>query len=77
MLCARSSLLDKLCRGRGKGCAVRVGHECRIHGAGGGAPSGSAHPNYKHDLRTKKMQELRRLVSILGKEPREVGTEIK
>ncbi len=40
---------------------------CRLHGAGGGAPSGSAHPNYRHGLRTKEMQELRRLVSLLGK----------
>ena len=40
---------------------------CRLHGAGGGAPSSSAHPNFRHGLRTKKMQELRQLVSLLSK----------
>ncbi len=38
---------------------------CRLHGAGGGAPSGKAHPNYRHGLRTKEMKELRVLVSLL------------
>jgi len=44
---------------------------CRLHGAGGGAPSGSAHPNFKHGLRTKKMQEVSRLVALLGKQARD------
>ena len=44
---------------------------CRLHGAGGGAPSGSAHLNYKHGLRTKQMEDIRRLVSVLDKEARD------
>ncbi|MEP4442062.1 MAG: hypothetical protein ABJ059_01275 [Hyphomicrobiales bacterium] len=46
---------------------------CRLHGVGGGAPSGSAHPNYKHDLRTKEVEEVKRVASILSKEARELG----
>jgi hypothetical protein len=44
-----------------------------MHGAGGGAPSGAAHPNFKHGLRTKQMESIRRLASLLGKETREMG----
>ncbi|GIT85021.1 hypothetical protein ROBYS_00370 [Roseobacter sp. OBYS 0001] len=40
---------------------------CRLHGAGGGAPRGKAHPNHRHGLRTKEMQDLRRMVSVLSK----------
>ena len=55
-------------------CPSRQGWTvCRLHGAGGGAPSGSAHPNNKHDLRTKQMQDIRRLASFLGKETRGMG----
>ena len=32
--------------------AVRGWRVCRMHGAGGGAPCGSKHPNYRHGLRT-------------------------
>jgi hypothetical protein len=46
---------------------------CRLHGAGGGAPSGSRHPNYRHGLRTKQMQDVRALVSLLGKDFRELS----
>ena len=38
---------------------------CRLHGAGGGAPRGKAHPNYRHGLRTAEMTELRKLISLL------------
>ena len=41
---------------------------CRLHGAGGGAPSGAKHPNYRHGLRTMQMEDVRRLVSSLGRE---------
>ena len=46
---------------------------CRLQGAGGGASLGKAHPNDKHGLRTKEMEEMRRLVSFLGKEVGETG----
>jgi len=39
---------------------------CRLHGAGGGAPRGKKHPNYKHGMRTKEMQKVRRLVRELS-----------
>lgn len=60
------------CRARakstGRRCqcpAVRGWAVCRLHGAGGGAPSGQSHPNYKHGLRTEEMMAVRRLVSVL------------
>jgi hypothetical protein len=46
---------------------------CRVHGAGGGAPRGKAHPNYKHGLRTKQMEEVWQLVTIPGKVARDMG----
>ena len=55
-----------------KNPAVRGWTVCRLHGAGGGAPSGSAHPNFKHGLRTKQMETIRRLASLLGKEARDM-----
>jgi len=53
----------------GKRCkapAVRGWLVCRVHGAGGGAPSGSAHPNYRHGLRTKEILNIRKLASLLS-----------
>lgn len=38
---------------------------CRMHGAGGGAPPGEAHPNYTHGLRTAEMKALKLLVGRL------------
>lgn len=38
---------------------------CRLHGDGGGAPRGKAHPNYKHGMRSLKMTETRELVRRL------------
>lgn len=38
---------------------------CRLHGAGGGAPAGPAHPNYRHGLRTREMQAIRALARAL------------
>ena len=36
---------------------------CRLHGAGGGAPPGKAHPNYIHGLRTKEFTERRKRIN--------------
>ena len=36
---------------------------CRLHGAGGGAPPGKAHPNHKHGLRTKEFTEQRKRIN--------------
>ena len=40
---------------------------CRVHGAGGGAPCGSKHPNFRHGLRSRRFVDVRRLVSQLGR----------
>ena len=64
---ARAKSTEQRCRNPSK----QGWNVCRLHGAGGGAPSGSAHPNYKHGLRTKQMEEIRRLVSVLDKEARD------
>ena len=38
---------------------------CRLHGAGGGAPRGKAHPNYKHGMRTNEWTETRKQINEL------------
>ncbi|MCZ4258138.1 hypothetical protein O4H53_21535 [Sulfitobacter sp. G21635-S1] len=40
---------------------------CRMHGAGGGAPCGAAHPNYRNGLRSKEVRMVRVMVKALGK----------
>jgi hypothetical protein len=42
-----------------------------MHGAGGGQPAGSTHPNYRHGMRTKEWTEQRKQISELI---RELGT---
>ena len=39
---------------------------CRLHGAGGGAPRGKAHPNYKHGMRTREWVEMRKAINRLA-----------
>jgi hypothetical protein len=56
----------------GKRCRCPSKHGwnvCRLHGAGGGAPPDKAQPNYRHGLRTKDMNELRKLISQFNKSP--------
>jgi len=48
-----------------KAPAVRGWRVCRVHGAGGGAPSGKAHPNYKHGLRSRVWTEMRKQINEL------------
>jgi hypothetical protein len=38
-----------------------------MHGAGGGAPNGTAHPKFKHGLRTKEMREVRLLARLMAR----------
>lgn len=38
---------------------------CRMHGAGGGAPCGKAHGNWRHGGRSRELAEMRRLVAEL------------
>lgn len=53
---------------RCKAPAVRGWRVCRVHGAGGGAPRGSLHPNFKNGLRTIDQAKLRYLVNKLSNE---------
>ncbi len=48
----------------GQGCkapAVNGWRVCRVHGAGGGAPCGAEHPNYRHGGRTREFEAVRRM----------------
>jgi hypothetical protein len=52
----------------GKPClapAVRGCRVCRMHGAGGGGPSGRQNGNYRNGGRTKQMQDTVRSVNEL------------
>jgi hypothetical protein len=44
-----------------KAPAVKGWRVCRVHGAGGGAPSGRAHWNWKHGARSAEADFIRRL----------------
>ena len=55
-----------------KAPAVRGWGVCRVHGAGGGAPCGKAHPNYKHGVRSKEWVETRKQINALVREMRTV-----
>lgn len=51
-----------------KAPAVRGWSVCRVHGVGGGAPSGPTHPNHRHGLRTKEARLFRRMITVLSYE---------
>ena len=59
-----------------KAPAVKGWTVCRVHGAGGGAPTGAAHPNYRHGGRTKEMELLRRLGSDLARMARDAANSL-
>ena len=68
---AKSNRTGKPCRAP----AVRGWSVCRMHGAGGGAKAGAAHPNWQHGTRSGEAVEVRKLVNMLGREARKlVGT---
>ena len=52
---------------RCKAPAVNGWAVCRVHGAGGGAPRGKAHWNWKHGERSSEAVELRRMVNALAR----------
>ncbi|WP_425434558.1 phage integrase central domain-containing protein [Litoreibacter janthinus] len=64
-------LTAKSTRQRCKCPSKRGWNVCRLHGAEGGAPFGTAHPNYRHGMRTKEMENVRRLTSLLGRKVRD------
>lgn len=43
-----------------------------MHGAGGGAKPGAAHPNWKHGGRSGEAVALRKLVGALGRETHKI-----
>ena len=52
----------------GKPCkspAVRGWKVCRMHGAGGGAPTGALHGNYRHGTRSREFVKLLLMASAL------------
>ena len=52
--------------------AVRGWRVCRVHGAGGGAPRGSAHGMWKHGIRSRAWIEARRDLNVLIRQAREI-----
>lgn len=56
--------------------AVNGWKVCRLHGAGGGAPCGPRHGNYKHGMKTKEAIAARRQVRELIRESREFMREL-
>ena len=48
--------------------AVRGWRVCRMHGAGGGQPSGNSHPSWKHGLRSMEWTEMRKQINELMRE---------
>ncbi|WP_298855750.1 hypothetical protein [uncultured Ruegeria sp.] len=46
-----------------KNPAVKGWSVCRMHGVGGGHGSGKANPAYKHGMRTREAQEMRKAVT--------------
>lgn len=51
---------------RCKAPAVRGWQVCRMHGAGGGAPTGEAHPNWKHGGRSKETVFWRKVAKLVS-----------
>ena len=47
--------------------AVRGFRVCRMHGAGGGAPTGKKNGNYRHGARTMEAIQAARHVSLLSR----------
>jgi hypothetical protein len=55
---ARSKRSGLRCKNR----PVRGAKVCRMHGAGGGAPTGEANGNYRHGGRTKQAKAVKDLI---------------
>ena len=63
----RCTAKAKSTRQRCKCPAKRGWKVCRLHGAGGGAPSGARHPNFKHGLRSQRTKLLQELTYFLAR----------
>lgn len=58
-----------------KNPAVKGWSVCRMHGARGGHGSGKANPAYKHGMRTREWEEMRKAVHQLARSSRELLNE--
>ncbi|SMC69227.1 hypothetical protein SAMN06295998_103488 [Primorskyibacter flagellatus] len=56
--------------------AVRGWAVCRMHGAGGGANPGKAHPNYQHGERSRESAAIRAFVNALAREGRDTSQRL-
>lgn len=73
----RCTATSKRTKERCRAPAMRGWKVCRFHGAGGGAPQGPAHGNYKHGGRTHKTREDARRVREIVQEARSLMETIK
>ena len=64
---ARSKRTGEPCQGP----AVRGSRVCRMHGAGGGGPTGRANGAWRHGGRTQEVTQTRALVAMLHRLTRE------
>lgn len=55
-----------------KGPAVKGWSVCRMHGARGGQGSGEANPAYRHGMRSREWEEMRRAINEMVREQREI-----
>lgn len=63
----------------GKPCrnpAVNGWYVCRMHGARGGAPTGSRHGRYKTGQHTQQAKAMNAMLALLMRESRQTLTEI-
>ena len=51
--------------------AVTGWRVCRMHDAGGGHPAGSAHPGWRHGMRSQEAVEMRGHISQIARAVRE------
>ena len=71
----RCTATSKRTRQKCRSPAVNGWNVCRLHGAGGGAPCGERHGQYRHGMRTKQAIEERRTLSRLRRMVRETLSE--
>ena len=69
----RCRAMAKTTRHRCKGPAVTGWPVCRMHGAGGGAPSGPANGRWRHGERSRSAEALRRAIADLVAEARKAA----
>ncbi len=69
----RCRAMAKTTRHRCQGPAVTGWQVCRMHGAGGGAPSGPANGRWRHGERSRSVEAMRREIADLVVEARKAA----